>query len=126
MQTAGFRDLNGLAVDEGDIRRPRLGLFCGVGNPESFVTQVRSTGAEIVFSRAYPDHHRYTSVDLTILANEAKEAGATCLMTTAKDATKLDADQLTLPCYVLEIKIKIDDETRLAAMISNAIQNRAR
>ncbi len=120
MQTAGFRDLNGAVVDAEEISKHRLGVFCGVGNPDSFVTQVRATGAEIVLSRAYPDHHRYTAADLNALVNEAGAVGATCFMTTAKDATKLSADQLALPSFVLEIKIKIDDETRLASLISNA------
>jgi tetraacyldisaccharide-1-P 4'-kinase len=55
------------------------------------------------------------------LANEAQSAGATCLITTAKDATKLSTDQLSLPCVVLQIKIKIDDETRLTSMLGNVL-----
>lgn len=125
METAGFRDLNGVVVDADEISKHRVVGFCGVGNPDSFVAQIRSSGAEVIFSRSYPDHHRYTAVDLKALANDAKSAGATCFMTTAKDATKLSSDQLPLPCFVLEIEIKIDDETRLASLISNAISQRS-
>ncbi|HKO96709.1 MAG TPA: tetraacyldisaccharide 4'-kinase [Pyrinomonadaceae bacterium] len=125
METNGFRDLNGAAVGKSEIVKQRVGIFCGVGNPDSFSTQVRMTGVDIAFSRAFPDHHNFSADDLHHLVLQARETGATCLLTTAKDATKLSDSQLSLPCYVLEIRIAIDDEARLATMIDNAIKGAA-
>ena len=38
-----------------------------------------------------------------------KQTGANALITTAKDAVKLKGMAFSLPCYVLEIEIVIDD-----------------
>lgn len=120
MLTAGFRGLMGEVIDQTEILKQPAGAFCGVGNPDSFFTQVRNTGVELAFSRAFPDHHRYSPDDIEQLVKQAQAKGATCLFTTAKDATKLSAAKWSIPCYVLEVKIVIDDEVRLATMIRAA------
>jgi tetraacyldisaccharide 4'-kinase len=94
-----------------------------VGNPESFFNQLRQEGYTPVFTRAFADHHHYSQTDLNRLIKEAKDHGARGLMTTAKDAIKLASLELELPCYVLEIKISIDDDAGLIKIIQAACQN---
>jgi len=103
-----------------------LAAFCGVGNPDSFFTQVRNAGLEVSLSRAFPDHHRYSQADLNALVDQAQGIGAKALITTAKDATKLGTLDILIPCYVLEIRISIDDDARLVEMITTAISEVAR
>ena len=117
MMTSGIRGLNGESVDNESLRAQSVAAFCGVGNPESFFNQKRQEGYTPVFTRAFADHHNYSRADLNRLIKEAKDHGARGLMTTAKDALKLASLELELPCYVLEIKISIDDEVRLMKMI---------
>ena len=117
MMTSGIRGLNGESVDNESLRAQSVAAFCGVGNPESFFNQLRQEGYTPVFTRAFADHHNYSRADLNRLIKEAKDHGARGLMTTAKDALKLASLELELPCYVLEIKISIDDEVRLMKMI---------
>ena len=117
MVTSGIRKLDGESVDRESIFSRPFGAFCGVGNPESFFTQLRHEGLAPAFTRTFADHHNYHQAELDTLVHEAKTGGAEGLITTAKDATKLSALNFELPCYVLEIQISIDEEDRLVEMI---------
>jgi tetraacyldisaccharide-1-P 4'-kinase len=80
----------------------------------------------VVFTRAFSDHHDYNQADLNRMTKEAKDHGASGLITTAKDALKVASLEIELPCYVLEIEISIADDARLVKMIQAACQNRER
>ncbi|MEP6819017.1 MAG: tetraacyldisaccharide 4'-kinase [bacterium] len=120
MVTSGIRSLDGAIVDEKSSVSQPVAAFCGVGNPESFFNHLQREGYTLAFTRAFADHHNYTQPDITRLVNDAKASGATGLVTTAKDATKLSTFELELPCHILDIHISIDDEDRLSEMIRNA------
>ena len=52
-----------------------------------------------------------------MLGKEAKAAGAEALMTTAKDAVKLEKLDFELPLRIAEIEIQIDDSEGFAALL---------
>ena len=87
----------------------RVGAFCAVGNPASFFESLRRLGYELGLERAFADHHVYTQSDADALNQLAKQVGANALITTAKDAVKLKGMAFSLPCYVFEVEIAIDD-----------------
>jgi tetraacyldisaccharide 4'-kinase len=125
MVTAGIRRLSGERIDRKDLAAQPLAAFCGVGNPESFFDHLQREGLAPALTRAFADHHPYKQSELDALAQEAKANGAEGLITTAKDAIKLSSLNLELPCYVLAIRIAIDNEDRLIEMIRNvSCQNR--
>jgi tetraacyldisaccharide 4'-kinase len=97
-----------------------IGAFCAIGNPRSFFTQLRRGGYDPVFERAFTDHYNYTQVDVDALVTAAQRYGARALLTTAKDAVKLQHLQFSLPCLYLEIKIEIDNEEELRRLVLNA------
>jgi tetraacyldisaccharide 4'-kinase len=94
--------------------------FCGIGNPGSFFEHLRREGVTPVLSRSFLDHHHYTPDDLADIEKSAESHGAKALVTTAKDAVKLPPASFRLPCFVLDVQISIDDDTRLREMIRNA------
>jgi len=114
------RRLVPLNESPGDFEPP-IGAFCGVGNPPSFFRHLERSGYEIVFRKALRDHHHYTQDDIDTISQNARDAGAKSLITTAKDAVKLKSLSLPLPCYSLEIEISIDNEQALRSLILNAI-----
>ncbi len=81
----------------------RLLAFAGIGRPQKFFDSLAATGAEIVETRAFPDHHPYGEAEIDALAARAEQLGA-ALMTTEKDAVRLPParrDQIvTLPVEV--------------------------
>lgn len=121
MLTSGFRRVDGEPVEMTALLAQPIGGFCGVGNPESFFNHLRHEGFQLEFTRTFPDHHHYKQSELDALMCEAKARGVECLLTTAKDATKLQAFKLEIPCCVLEIQISIDDEDGLVDLIRKVV-----
>jgi tetraacyldisaccharide 4'-kinase len=98
-----------------------VAAFCGVGNPHSFFALLKKTGYAVVLEKTFADHHLYTQREMDELVASATQAGATSLITTAKDAVKLKPLSLKLKCDVLEIEISIHDENELTQLVLNAV-----
>ena len=99
----------------------RVGAFCAIGNPSSFFESLTRLGYELGLERAFTDHHTYTQSDVDALNQLAKQTGANALITTAKDAVKLNGMAFSLPCYVLEIEIVIDDADRFTRLLDEML-----
>jgi tetraacyldisaccharide 4'-kinase len=69
----------------------RAVAFSGIGRPEKFFGTLRAQGAELVAMRSFPDHHRYSRLELTVLREMAAHAHAE-LVTTEKDFVRLDLE----------------------------------
>ncbi|HEX3251087.1 MAG TPA: tetraacyldisaccharide 4'-kinase [Pyrinomonadaceae bacterium] len=94
-----------------------IAAFCAVGNPGSFFENLRQMGFDIALQRSFPDHHVYTQGEIDALV---KDAGASVLVTTAKDAVKLRTLSFSAPCYVMEIEIEIDDAEEFTRLVVDA------
>jgi tetraacyldisaccharide 4'-kinase len=99
----------------------RVAAFCAVGNPHSFFEQVRRSGYELGLQKFFPDHHVYSQDEIDSLARAAQDVGASALITTAKDAVKLRMLSFSLPCYVLDIEIEIENQEELTRLLINAL-----
>ena len=117
MVTSRVSRLDAERDESSDLSSQSVAAVCGVGNPESFFTQLRREGCTPVFTRAFADHHVYNQSEIDALVEAARARGAQALVTTAKDAIKLSALEVRLPCYVLEIQISIDNEDRLIELL---------
>jgi tetraacyldisaccharide 4'-kinase len=95
----------------------RVAAFCAVGNPASFFEGVRRMGYELALEKSFFDHHVYSQNDIDSVTRTAKDAGAVGLITTAKDAVKLRSLSFTIPCYVLEIEIAIDNVDEFTRLV---------
>jgi tetraacyldisaccharide 4'-kinase len=97
----------------------RVAAFAGIGRPEKFFRTLEETGAQIVATRAFPDHHRYAARDHAALVEWARRARAR-LVTTEKDACRLD------PCKpdvdILPIRLAIAEPDGFAALVSAALK----
>lgn len=123
MRTKGFRELRAAQLDPGsDIAEP-VAAFCAVGNPASFFDHLLKEGLTLAHTHVFPDHHQYKQAEINRLSDEAKRAGATSLITTAKDAVKLHELDFGLPCHVLEIEISIYEEDKLVDLIRTALSS---
>lgn len=98
----------------------RVAAFCAIGNPRSFFESLRQAGYELAIERSFPDHHVYSQEEIDSVNRAAKDAGANVLITTAKDAVKLRTLSFSMPCYVVEIEIAIDNLVEFANMLIRA------
>lgn len=97
-----------------------VAAFCAVGNPTAFFRQLKESDYDVVYEKSFADHHAYTQHDVDELVRAATRAGATSLITTAKDAVKLRSLHFSLPWHVFEIEISIEDEAALTQLIKTA------
>ncbi|MFZ0748790.1 MAG: tetraacyldisaccharide 4'-kinase, partial [Pyrinomonadaceae bacterium] len=111
-------------VDRETLRQRPVAAFCGIGNPNAFFRQLRDQGFDLQHTKVFRDHHKYSQTDIDRVTPRATRAGAQAVITTAKDAVKLTSMRFTLPCYVVEIEMQIQESDRLLALIDEAIQTR--
>jgi tetraacyldisaccharide 4'-kinase len=101
-----------------------LAAFCGLGNPSAFFHQLRAAHLDIRNESVFRDHYKYSQADIDHLAEQATAKGARALVTTAKDAVKLQAVNFQLPYYVAEIEVEVSQEAKLLDLIEKAIATR--
>ena len=95
----------------------RVAAFCAVGNPASFFESVRRMGYELAVEKSFVDHHVFAQPEIDSLVKTASDAGASALITTAKDAVKLRSLSFSIPCYVLEIEIAIENAEEFTRLV---------
>jgi tetraacyldisaccharide 4'-kinase len=99
-------------VNSGGARRAdggrRVVAVAGIARPERFFAALRAQGWEVVRELVFRDHHWFTDRDVRTIAGAAAAAGADCVVTTEKDATKLSLPGL---CY-LPMRVVIEPEGR--------------
>jgi tetraacyldisaccharide 4'-kinase len=103
----------------------KIFAFCGIGNPNSFITTIEALGAEITGSKIYNDHHQYTQSNLVDIYTQAGLAGAEFILTTQKDWTKIkplkpDIEDIRLAYMVVEIKF-IAGRDKLTCLIKDTL-----
>ena len=98
----------------------RFAAFSGIGRPGGFHRSLREYLGDPLALEVFDDHHWYTPRDLQRLEHMAKNAGAEYLVTTQKDAVRLERiKELAeldgrIPLVVLAISVEvIDGEERL-------------
>ena len=84
----------------------RVVAFAGIANPEGFFQQLREGGVNLVETIALPDHVEFGCEVQSRLVCAVKDADF--LVTTEKDAVKLDGLNFPVPCcqVVLELKFQ--------------------
>eukprot|EP00873_Tetraselmis_striata_P029797 jgi/Tetstr1/450061/TSEL_037107.t1 len=135
---------NGLSLPSGPLRAPlsrqlpfasavigigeaRALVFAGIGRPEKVFRSARDAGLEVVATRGFGDHHRYSEADAEALLAEAEALGAQ-LVTTGKDRARLAG--VTAPALatlatrarVLGVEMRLEDPEALVAFLGEAIR----
>jgi tetraacyldisaccharide 4'-kinase len=85
LRDADFVIPRNIRTDAEKLRGKRVVAFAGIANNAQFFETLREAGAEVAATREFPDHHRYKPGDIP--AGEI-------LVTTEKDAVKLDRDDI--------------------------------
>ncbi|WP_457796072.1 tetraacyldisaccharide 4'-kinase [Methylocystis sp. S23] len=103
----------------GRLRGARVVAFAGIGRPEKFFESMRMIGAEVVATRGFPDHHRFSAKDAADLAALQRRHGAR-LVTTEKDAMRLAGS--ALPFEFLPIRLAFAEADAVSAALEAALQ----
>jgi tetraacyldisaccharide 4'-kinase len=73
-----------------ELRGKKVFVFSGLADNEQFRRTVAGLGCEIVGTREFGDHHRYTKDDVAQILDEAARSDAVPV-TSEKDAVKIDS-----------------------------------
>ena len=100
--------------------------FAGIARPSKFFATLKSNGAGLTASHAFPDHHRFTERQARALLKEADTRKA-MLVTTEKDWARLSNDddesavaELKQRSAPFPIMVKFEDEPGLKELLSAA------
>ncbi len=99
-------------------RAKRVVAFAGIGRPEKFFATARACGVELAACVAFPDHHPYTTLELSGLARTARERDAV-LLTTEKDYVRLMPEQRN-GIGIFTIEMQLVDVQPLQHLITSA------
>ncbi|HET6268130.1 MAG TPA: tetraacyldisaccharide 4'-kinase, partial [Acidobacteriota bacterium] len=113
------------AINFREWQGKKAAAFCALGSPQHFFRMIRDTGAELVLSRSYPDHHRYASQELDNFASAAQRAGAQVLLTTAKDAVKIGRWNPPLPVITVKAELEFEEGDELFRDLQNRFEKSA-
>lgn len=90
------------------LQGTKISAFSGIATPENFEAALLSFGAELEVRHRFLDHHWFTEKELTAICNEAKRNRVEMVVTTEKDAVRLDDDfEPPIPFYYLRLEIDI-------------------
>jgi tetraacyldisaccharide 4'-kinase len=94
--------------------------FAGIGRPEKFVASLEDSGAKVVASCFFDDHHPYTDDDISALKAVADEIP---LVTTEKDFVRLSIQQRE-GIRLLKAAALFDDPAALDGLLDRALSER--
>lgn len=102
-----------LVPESNALAGQRVFAFAGIGRPEKFVASLKETGAVVMGSHFFADHHSFR--DGEIAALKARAGGAR-LVTTEKDFARLrEADRADIA--VLTVRVRFETETALDQLL---------
>ena len=122
--------LSGIVPLDGGESRPLSALygelvlaFAGVAHPDRFFSGLVEAGVELVGSLALPDHAVYDDRTVAGIRRSFRSTGATCLVTTAKDAVKLERHRRQLgKIWVAQLELLLADPGVLEAEVERVFQ----
>ena len=86
----------------------RIAAFSGIATPERFEETLLAQGAKIVSNRRFLDHHAFNDEDLDEVLESAIQAKAEVIVTTEKDAVRLQSRfRPSLPLMYVRMEVDI-------------------
>lgn len=90
------------------LQGKKIAALSAIAFPKSFEVFLTELGSEIVCTRRFADHHRFTQQEIIDLVNEAKKKHADIIVTTEKDAVRMPRlDRRDIPVYFMRVEIDI-------------------
>ena len=117
------KDNKEIALEE--LKAKKIFGFCGIGNPGSFLATIKTTGAELVGSKIFNDHHHYTEACIADIFEQAERLNADLILTTQKDLNKItrpESLKTEIPLAYIGIEIQfLSGEEELWGLIEKTL-----
>ncbi len=97
------------AVSLSELAGKTAVVFCGIGQPERFKSDLEKLGIQILEFKVFGDHHDYSEQDLAGIYNSSKLLNAQVILTTAKDFHRLNGFKTVFELFYLNGKIIVKE-----------------
>jgi tetraacyldisaccharide 4'-kinase len=115
----------GELYDAKDFTGWNVAAACGIANPRAFIEDILQAGINIVSESFFGDHHAFAQEDLDQITRVGRKAGADAIITTEKDAVRLEGlAHGDVPIYAAQLEIESDDEVRLKSLLLRTVISR--
>jgi tetraacyldisaccharide 4'-kinase len=105
----GIRDDSGAEVKAEDLPGQTLVAVAGLARPDAFFATLSGLGIVPAGAVTFRDHHPYGAFALGRIERAAEESGATAVVTTEKDAVKLEG-RLRLPLFRIAVEMAVTED----------------
>ncbi len=110
------------------LKAKKIFAFCGIANPNAFLSTIKRCGLNLVGSKIYNDHYHYTGHDIAYIYEQARHCKADLVLSTQKDWTKTAllapvTDDLTFTYLAVELKFLVGED-KFIRLIENTIQGK--
>jgi tetraacyldisaccharide 4'-kinase len=104
-----FEDLfTGERFELSFLKGKKIASLSAIAQPESFEQGVIKLGGDLVYSKRFADHHRFSQQEILNVINRSKKRQAQAIITTQKDAVRFPKlDRRDLPILFMRVEIKI-------------------
>jgi tetraacyldisaccharide 4'-kinase len=113
------------AVPESVVVPPQSRVFAvaAIAQPERFFSDVSTAGWHLVGTLGFRDHHYFTPSDIKRIDKEARAAAAAIVLTTEKDAVRLEVcDLIGLPFAAVPLLVGIEPADRFREWLLGRIR----
>ncbi len=117
----GIQDDSGDEVRAEDLPGQTLVAVAGLARPEAFFATLASLGIAPASAVTFRDHHPYGPHAIGRIEKAAEESGATAVVTTEKDAVKLEG-RIRLPLFRVAVEMAVTEK----GFVEDALQRLAR
>ena len=104
-------------------------VLAGIARPERFLRDLADAGWTVTGAATFRDHHWFTPDELGRVTREARASGAGAIVTTEKDAARLEAcdlSRLDLPLAVLPLTASVEPAEAFEAWLVARLREEAR
>lgn len=108
IRPASLRDETGAALDAGLLASRRVLGVSGIANGADFAATLRELALAPEEVLEFRDHQRYRERHLARIREAALRTGASCILTTEKDAAKL-AGRTGLPLLTVRLSVEVEE-----------------
>ena len=108
-------------VIPGQLRGQRVFAFAGLADNDQFFASLRAAGLTLAGTRRFRDHHLYSAADVAAIK---REAGDALVVTTEKDAVKIDDPSILAVRAEFDIAPEVLEQ--IAAVASRPAERRKR
>ncbi len=116
-EVLGVTGRDGLPVEPGDLPPGTAVAVAGIARPEAFGATLASIGIEPVELLSFRDHEPYGPASLGRIERALEESGATTVVTTEKDAVKLDG-LLSVPVFRVAVEARPVEPSFVSDLLS--------